>query len=144
MKWWAILLIVLAVILVALVILAIVGSKLQKKQDAQMEQIKAASQFVNMLIIDKKKMKLKDAGLPAIILEQTPKMFRGTKMPIVKAKVGPKIMTLICDTKIFDSLPLKQEVKATVSGIYITDYKSLRKVNIPQEPPKKKGLFRKR
>ena len=144
MKWWAILLIVLAVILVALVILAIVGSKLQKKQDAQMEQIKAAAQSVNMLIIDKKKMKLKDAGLPAIILEQTPKMFRGTKMPIVKAKVGPKIMTLICDTKIFDSLPLKQEVKATVSGIYITDYKSLRKVNIPQEPPKKKGLFRKR
>ncbi len=145
MKWWIILLIVLAVVLVAFIILAIVGSKMQKKQNAQMEQIKAAAQYINILVIDKKKMKLKDAGLPAVVLEQTPKMLRGTKMPIVKAKVGPKVMSLICDTKIFDSIPLKQEVKATISGIYITDYKSLRKVNLKQdEVPKKKGLFGKK
>ena len=144
MHWWQILLIVLAVILVILIILAIIGNKLQKKNEASMEQIRAASQVVNMLIIDKKKMKLKDAGLPSIIVEQTPKIFRGSKMPIVKAKVGPKIMTLICDAKIFDSIPLKQEVKATVSGIYITDYKALRKVVIPVEEPKKKGLFKKK
>lgn len=145
MEWWQILLIVVAVIIVVLGILVFVGNKLQKKQAAQMEEIKAAAQYINILVIDKKKMKLKDSGLPAIVIEQTPKMLRGSKMPIVKAKVGPKIMSLICDDKIFDSIPVKQEVKATISGIYISDYKSLRKVNIPTEPePKKKGFFKKK
>ena len=32
-------------------------------------------------------------------------------MPIVKAKVGPKVMSLICDDKIFDSIPVKQEAR---------------------------------
>ena len=50
-----------------------------------------------MLIIDKKKMKLKDANLPKMVLEQTPKYLRGSKMPIVKAKIGPRIMTLMAD-----------------------------------------------
>lgn len=145
MEWWQILLIVLAVIAVILVVLVIVGQKLQKKQGAQMEQIKAAAQQINMLVIDKKRMKLKDSGLPAIVIEQTPKLLRGSKVPVVKAKIGPKIMSLICDDKIFDSLPVKQEVKATISGIYISDYKSLRKINIPvEEPKKKKGFFKKK
>ena len=40
------------------------------KRQEQDEQIAAASQTVNMLIIDKKRMKLKDAGLPQQIIEQ--------------------------------------------------------------------------
>ena len=61
-----------------------------------------------MLIIDKKKMRLKDSGLPANVIAQTPKMLRRSKLPIVKAKVGPKVMTLICDGQIFDSVPVKK------------------------------------
>ena len=92
-----------------------------------------------MLIIDKKKMRLKDAGLPAAVLEQTPKMLRRSKMPIVKAKVGPKVMTLICDAQIYDSIPTKKEVKAVVSGLYITGVKGLRGSNEPT--PKKKKFW---
>ena len=84
-------------------------------------------------------MKLADAGLPAAILEQTPKLMRRSKMPIVKAKVGPKIMTFICDSAIFDSIPTKKEVKAVVSGLYITSVKGLRKGNEPV--PEKKSTF---
>ncbi len=80
-----------------------------------------------MLIIDKKKMKLADAGLPPIVLEQTPKYMRRAKLPIVKAKIGPQIMSLVCDASIFDVIPLKKEVKATVSGIYITDVRGIRR-----------------
>ena len=36
---------------------------------------------------------------------------RNSKMPIIKAKIGPQIMSLICDEKIFDSVPVKKEVK---------------------------------
>ena len=56
------------------------------------EQLEAMKQQVTMLIIDKKRMKLKDAGLPQMVIDQTPKYLRGSKLPIVKAKVGPRIM----------------------------------------------------
>ena len=46
-------------------------------------------------------------------------------MPIVKAKIGPQIMSLICDEKIFEDVPVKKEVKAAVSGIYILEVKGL-------------------
>ena len=112
---------------------------MQKKQASTQEQMEAAAQSVSMLVIDKKRMKLKDAGLPAVVLESTPKLLRGSKLPIVKAKIGPRIMSLVCDQKIFDSIPLKKEVKATVSGIYITDVKGIRSTLEPVK--KKKGLL---
>ena len=59
-------------------------------------------------------------------MDATPKLLRRSKVPVVKAKVGPRVMVLISDDKIFDMIPVKQEVKATVSGIYITKVRSLR------------------
>lgn len=141
MKTWQIVLLVITIILViALIALYFVGKKLQKKKDESDRQMEAAAQTVPMLIIDKKKMKLKDAGLPAIVYEQTPKLLRRQKVPIVKAKVGPKIQTFMCDAAVFDDIPLKKEVRVTVSGLYITNVKGMRK---PLEKPagkKKKKL----
>lgn len=135
-------LIIILVIFVALAVaLYFIGRKMQKKQAQQEAQIEAAKQTVPMLIIDKKKLKLKDAGLPAAILEQTPKYLRRAKFPIVKAKVGPQVMSLICDASIFDMIPVKKEVKATVSGIYITGVKGIRG-KLDTAPAKKKGRFR--
>ena len=135
-----IVLIVIAVVLVvAFIVLTILGKKAQKRKEEQDEQIAAASQ--TMLIIDKKRMKLKDAGLPQQIIEQTPKLMRRSKLPVVKAKVGPRVMTLIADEQIFDEIPLKKEVKASVSGIYIT---AVRGIRGPLEKPKKKKGFRAR
>lgn len=131
-------LIVVAVLIGILVALYFVGNKMQKKQLAQKEEMQAAAQQTSMLIIDKKMMKLKDAGLPKVVMEQTPKRFRNAKMPIVKAKVGPQTLNLICDDGIFDDLPTKCEVKAMVSGIYITEIKSVRgKKKTAVEEPKK-------
>ena len=136
------LIVILLVLVVALVVLYFVGRKAQRRQIAQKEQMDAVAQTVSMLIIDKKKMRLKDSGLPANVIAQTPKMLRRSKLPIVKAKVGPKVMTLICDGQIFDSVPVKKEVKATVSGLYITAVKGMRG---PIEAPakKKKGFMAK-
>ena len=139
--WSIVLLVILAVLIVAFIVLAVIGSKLKKKQDAQQEQIEAAKQTMSMLVIDKKKMKLKDAGLPKMVLEQTPKYLRGTKTPVVKAKIGPRVMTLMCDPKVFDQIPVKAEIKAEVSGIYIIGIKSVRGGKIVVEEKKKKGLF---
>lgn len=138
--WQIVLLVILAVLIAAVVALYFLGRKAQKKQAQQQQQIDAMKQTVSMLIIDKKRMKIKDSGLPQAVINQTPKLMRGSKLPIVKAKVGPQIMSLVSDEKIFDSIPVKKEVKAVVSGIYITDVKGLRgKVQVEQ---KKKGFFR--
>lgn len=137
-----ILLITLIVLIVAFVVLYFVGKKMQKKQAEQQAQIDAAKQTVNMLIIDKKKMKMSESGLPAMVIEQTPKYMRRAKLPIVKAKVGPQIMSLVCDAAIFDIIPLKKEVKATVSGIYITDVKGIRGSLNNTAPKKKQSKFK--
>lgn len=135
-----VLLVVLIVLAVVLVVLYFLGKKLEKRNATQQEQLAAAAQNVSMLVIDKKRMKLKDAGLPAIVLEQTPRLLRGSKVPIVKAKVGPKVMTLVCDEKIFDFVPIKKEIKAVVSGIYITSIKNVR--GALEAPQKKQKLFK--
>lgn len=144
MKTWMIVLIVVAVVIIAAVIgLYFLGKKARKKQENQQAMLEANKQTVSMLIIDKKRMKLRDAGLPQMVLDQTPKLMRGSKLPIVKAKVGPQIMSLICDEKIFDSVPVKKEVKATVSGLYIIGVKGLHGKPLPSgAPAKKKGFFK--
>ena len=110
-----VLLVILAVLLIAVVVLYFIGKKAQKKQAEQQAQIDAMKQTVSMLIIDKKRMKLKDAGLPQIVLDQTPKLLRGSR--------------------------LKKEVKAVVSGIYITDVKGLHG-RAPVVEQKKKSKFK--
>ena len=116
-----VLLIILVVLVIVLAVLYFFGRRLQKKQAVQQEQLEAAKQSVSMLIIDKKRLPMKESGLPQSVISQTPKWLRRSKLPIVKAKVGPKIMTLVCDAKIYDLVPLKKEVRAVISGIYITE-----------------------
>ena len=124
-----VLLIILIVLVIALIVLYFVGRKMQKKQMAQQEQMEAAKQTVSMLIIDKKR-------LP--VIDQTPKLMRRSKLPIVKAKVGPRIMTLVSDAAIFDTIPVKKEVKAVISGIYIMEVRGVRG---PLETVQKKKGF---
>lgn len=105
--------------------MSIYGKKLQERQEQSQQELENASQNVSLLVIDKKRMKLKEAGLPQLILDQTPKYMRGRKVPIVKAKIGPRIMSFICDEKIFEVIPVKKEVRAVISGIYIMGVKGL-------------------
>jgi len=139
--WQIVLLVILAVLIITLVVLYFLGKKAQKKQEEQQQQINAMKQTVSMLIIDKKRMKIKESGLPQAVIDQTPKLMRGSKLPIVKAKVGPQILSLVSDEKIFDSIPVKKEVKAVVSGIYITEVKGLHGRQ-PVVEKKKKGFFK--
>ena len=134
-------LIILTIVVVLLAVLYFVGRRLQKKQAVQQEQMEAAKQTVSMLVIDKKKLKMKEAGLPQMVLDSTPKIMRRTKLPIVKAKVGPRIMTFIADARVFGMIPVKKEVKATISGLYITDVKGVRGT-VLETPKAKEGFFK--
>lgn len=133
------LIIVIAVVVVVLIIVYKMGKKQQAKREAQQETIDAMKQTMSMLVIDKKKLPIKDSGLPQQVIEQTPWYLRRNKVPIVKAKVGPKILLLIAENDIYDEIPLKKEIKATVSGLYITDIRGIR--GPIEKPVKKKNFF---
>ena len=111
-------LIILVIALIALAVLYYFGRKMEKRQAEQQSMMEAAKQTV---------------------FDQTPWYMRRAKLPIVKAKVGPKVLTLIADDKAFLQLPVKTEAKVVISGLYITDVKSVRG-GIPPLP-KKKGFF---
>ena len=132
-------LVILVVLTAGLIALYLFGRKMQKRQEEQQIQLQAAAQQISMFVIDKKKLKMKESGLPAQVIEQTPRLMRGSTVPILKVKVGPQIMHLMCDAQIFDSVPMRKEVKATVSGIYVT---AVRGMHGKQEvaPKKQSGL----
>ena len=137
---WYVLIAILILLVIAVILLIYFGNKMQKKQAENQAQIDAMAQTVSMLIIDKKRLRVKDSGLPAMVIDQVTKYLRRSKMPIVKAKVGPKVMNLIADEKIFELLPVKKEVKVVVSGIYITGIKGAR--GGIEKPQPKKGFFK--
>lgn len=144
-NWKVIGYVILAILLVTIIVLGVLyyfGTKLQKKQDAQKAQMDAIAQTVSMLIIDKKMLPLKESGLPQMAIDQTPKYLRRSKVPVVKAKIGNRIMNLLADNAVFEILPVKKECKVVLSGIYITEIKSVRGGSIPK-PEKKKGFWAK-
>ena len=112
---------------------------MEKRQAESEAQIAAASQNCTMLVLDKKRMKLKESGLPQIVIDQTPWYLKRSKLPIVKCKIGPQIVTMVADESIFDMIPVKTQVKATISGIYITGVRGMRGP-LPKPEEKKKGF----
>ncbi len=136
-----VMIVILVILIIALVALTILGKRAQKRQEEQQAQMEAVKQSISMLIIDKKRMRINEAGLPAAVMENTPKLLRRSKLPILKVKVGPQIMNLVCDEKIFDSVPVKKEVKAEVSGIYVISVRGIRGGNAAPEE-KKKGFWK--
>lgn len=135
-----VLLIILLVLVAGLIVLYFLGKRAQKKQAAQEAQIEASKQTVSMLVIDKKRMPIKDSGLPQFVIDQVPKLMRRSKLPIVKAKIGPKFNILIAKDEIFDQIPLKKEIKAQVSGLYIVGVKGIRG-SLETTSKKKPGFF---
>jgi hypothetical protein len=131
-----VLLVILVILIIALVLLYRYGNKMQKLQAEQQEMLDATKQLATILVIDKKMMKLKDAGLPKEVWEQTPWYGRRSKVPIVKAKIGPRIINFVADARVYQQLPVKAEAKVMVSGIYISEVRSARGGLNPVEQPK--------
>lgn len=132
---WKIVLIVAVVIIAVLVGLYFWGSKLQKKYDEQQTLIDQNKQVVQLFVIDKKKDKITNVKLPKQVKEQFPKRYTRKKMPIVIAKIGPQITTLLCDENIYKDLPVKKQVKVELAGIFIVGIRGGKLAT----PTKKKG-----
>lgn len=138
---WIVFIIVTVVLIGLLVGLTILGKKMQKKQDESEKTMRQGAQIVSIFVIEKKRAKLIEAGLPQVVIDQTPKYLRRSKVPVVKAKVGPRVASLMCDEKAFMLIPTGKEVKVLLNGIYIVEAKSAR--GGLEAPPVKKN-FRQR
>ncbi len=138
-----VLLIILAILLIAMVVLYFVGKRLQARQEEQTAQIEASKQRIDLLVIDKKRMKLKESGLPQQVIDGTPWYARRGKVPVVRVKAGPQVLNMVCDDAIFDAIPVKQKIRAEVSGIYIVSARGSKgqKLTVPDDG-KKKGFWR--
>ena len=138
--WAQILIVVLIVLAIAIVALYYYGNKLQRRQVEQEQMLEQMEQTVSILVIDKKIMKIKEAGLPAQIAEQTPWYMTRAKVPVVKAKVGNRILVMMAEADAYEVLPVKCEAKVVISGIYIREVKSVRGQTI-QKPEQKKKFW---
>lgn len=136
---WVLTGIILVIAIAVLAFLYYKGSKMQKQQAEQKTKLFEAAQQATLLVIDKKRMPLKDAGLPQMVLDQTPKRAQRAKVPVVKAKIGPRVMSFIADEDVYDLIPVKAEIKAMISGIYITSINNFRKAPVPE--PEKRGFM---
>lgn len=131
---WIIVIIV-GVILVGLIIaLFLLGRKSRRQQEEQSVAMEKSAQTMNLFIIDKKKMRLKNANMPKIVLDAADWKTKLMRVPIVKVKVGPRVMSMVCDPDVYKTLLPGQEVKAQVSGVYIN---SAKRVRGPVVDPKK-------
>ena len=88
-----------------------------------------------IFVIDKKIEKPSPTNMTKAVYEQMPKMARMRKMPLVKAKVGPQIVNLMCDKSVYEIIPVKKNVKVELAGIYIVKVKGTNLAN------KKKKTF---
>ncbi len=118
--------------------LSVWGRKLQNRYNEQQDLINQYKQVVQIFVIDKRKDTLDNLKLPKFVKEQIPKSQKKKKMPVVIAKIGPQIQTLLCDENVYNTLPIKKNIKVEMAGVLIVDIVSGK---LPQ--PEKVG-FRQR
>ena len=115
-----------------------------KKSVDNQTAISKNKQTVSIYVIDKKRDLAKNANMPKIVMDNLPKVYRFMKMYLVKAKIGPQIMTLVCDKKVYNKIHVKKNFKVDIAGIQIVDVKGVRTDAEIKEANKQKKLAEKK
>ncbi|GFI61628.1 hypothetical protein IMSAG049_00788 [Clostridiales bacterium] len=116
-----ILIIIMVVLVIAIFVLYKLSSRNYRKSIEADEFIKANKQTASIYVIDKKYEKPTEKDLGKQIFEQLNNSAKRHKLCMVKAKVGPQIVTLITDKNLYDVLTPKKTVKVELSGLYIAN-----------------------
>lgn len=125
---------VIALVIVGLVIgYRFLRKRMQKKIEAQKEIVDEHKISTSIFVIEKRKGKITEAKLPKNVLSQIPAIYKLRKMPLITAKIGPQIVTLVCEDDLYDKIPDKKNVNVELAGIFIVSVKSA-----VQKPGKKK------
>jgi hypothetical protein len=127
MPIWGIYIIILAVIIVLVIAFKILKKRMLKRAADQKALVDQHKVTTSIFVIDKKKAKLADTRLPKTVIDQIPTLYKFRKMPIVTAKVGPQIVTLLCEENVFKKIPEKKNVRVDLAGIFIVSINEKKK-----------------
>ena len=114
------------ILIIVFVVLYFLNKWAGKRMTDQQEMVERHKQSATIYVIDKKKDKITNANLPKAMADQVPRMGRIMKMPLVKAKIGPQIVTLVCDKAVYAALPTKKNVTVELAGAYIVSMKGMK------------------
>ncbi len=109
-----------------------------KKMDEQQALIDSTKMSATIYVIDKKRDKITNINLPKAARGQIPAYAKMMKMYFVKAKIGPQIVTLMCDKNVYNAVPLKKNIKAQISGMYLVDFVGLKTADQVKKEQKEK------
>ena len=122
-KWW-ILYIILGVVIAAIVAgYFFLKKRMEEKVSLQKDLVDQHKIATSILILEKRMDKVNNANIPKSVIAQIPKIYKFRKVPIVKAKIGPQVMDLLCDEDIFNKLPERKSVNVELAGIFIAGIK---------------------
>ena len=111
------------IIIILLAVALFFAYRMNRKAMGQMIQaqdfIDANRQTVQIFVIDKKNERPSTSNMPKAVFDQLPKKAKAKKAFLVRAKVGPQIVTLMCDKPVFNVMPVKKNVKVELAGMYI-------------------------
>lgn len=139
MNFWYIFWIALPVVILILVLLYFfLKKRMTAKMDEQKSMIDQHKMNANIFVIEKKKDKLANANMPKQVMEQMPKLLKFKKMPLVTAKVGPQVVTFVCEEEIFKQVPERKNINVDIAGIYIAAVKNSGKQGGQKKSKKKK------
>ena len=116
MMVWIIIIIVVGLLVAGYFLLK---RKMKQKLDTQKELVDQHKITTTILVLDKRMDHLKNANIPKKVVDQIPRIYKIKKVPIVKAKVGPMVLDLLCEEEIFGKLPEKKSVNVELAGIFI-------------------------
>ena len=111
--------IVLVVIIGLFIGYKILKKRMTKRVETQKALVNQHKVTTSIFVIEKKKAKLSESKLPKQIIDQIPRIYKLRKMPLVVAKVGPQIVTLLCEEDVFKKIPDKKNVRVDLAGIFI-------------------------
>lgn len=127
MEWWH-LYIILGIVIAGLVAgYFYLKKRMKGKMDDQQVLVNQHKVATSILVLEKKKDRIQNANMPKSVLEQIPRIYKVRKVPIVKAKIGPQVMDLLCEEDVFDKLPEKKTVRVDLAGIFIAGVKTGKK-----------------
>ncbi len=123
MEWWH-LYIILGVVIAGIGVgVFFLRKNLKKKMEDQQSLVNQHKVATSILVLEKRKDKVSNANMPKSVVEQIPRVYKIRKVPIVKAKIGPQVMDLLCDEEVFEKLPVRKSVRVDLAGIFIAGIK---------------------
>jgi len=136
--WADILLIIVAALGLIVAGLYFLNRWASKRVTDQQDMVEKTKQAASIYVIDKRRDKAANVNLPKVVMDNMPRTSKLMKMYFVKAKIGPQIMTLMCEKTVYNALDVKKTFQVELAGIYIAHVKGMKtKYELKQARKKK-------